>query len=101
MKQNHDTVYDPEGVYMFGYHPHGIISVGCFVSFAADATGVSEMFPGIRIHAATLTSNFFIPFWRELLLRLGVIGVSASSLKYVLSKGPGRSTVYNMAPLIL
>jgi 2-acylglycerol O-acyltransferase 2 len=93
VKQNPDTVFDPKGVYMFGYHPHGIISVGCFVSFAADATGVSEMFPGIKIHPATLDTNFRIPFWRELLLRLGVISVSAKSLKYVLNQGPGNAAM--------
>lgn len=93
VKQNSDTVYDPEQVYMFGYHPHGIISVGCFVSFAADATGVSEMFPGIKIHPATLNANFHIPFWRELLLRLGVIGVSAKALHNVLDKGPGSAAL--------
>jgi 2-acylglycerol O-acyltransferase 2 len=93
VKHNPDTVYDPNEIFMFGYHPHGIISVGCFVSFAADATGASEMFPGIRIHPATLNSNFFIPFWRELLLRLGVISVSASAIKSVLGKGPGNAAL--------
>jgi hypothetical protein len=42
-------------------------------------------FEGISIHPATLTSNFFIPFWRELILRVGAISVSAFSLK-VLSR---------------
>jgi hypothetical protein len=93
VKQNTETVYDPKKVYMFGYHPHGIISVGCFISFAADATGVSKLFPGITIFPATLTANFNIPFWRELLLRLGVIGVSAKCLHNVLDKGPGSAAL--------
>lgn len=93
VKANPDTVFDPKGTYMFGYHPHGIISVGCFVSFAANATGVNEMFPGIDIHAATLNTNFNVPFWRELILRLGVISVSAPSLKYVLNQGPGNAVI--------
>lgn len=93
VKQNPETEYDPTGVYMFGYHPHGVISVGCFVNFACDANGASEMFPGIKIHPATLAQNFFIPFWRELLLRLGVISVSAESLKYVLKSGPGNAAL--------
>ena len=93
VKQNPDTIYDPKGTYMFGYHPHGIISVGCFVSFATDATGISEMLPGINIHPATLSSNFYIPFWRELLLKLGVISVSANSLKYVLNMGAGNAAL--------
>mmetsp|Transcript_410 Transcript_410/g.773 ORF Transcript_410/g.773 Transcript_410/m.773 type:complete len:421 (-) Transcript_410:96-1358(-) len=93
LKQNPDTVFDPKEVYMFGYHPHGIISVGCFVNFAADANGVSEMFPGITICPATLEANFFIPFWREIILRLGVISVGAKALKYVLNKGPGNAVL--------
>jgi 2-acylglycerol O-acyltransferase 2 len=93
MKQNPDTVFDPKGLYMFGYHPHGIISVGCFVSFAADATGFSDMFPGINVRPATLETNFYVPFWRELLLRLGVISVSERSIRNVLKKGPGNAVL--------
>ena len=36
---------------------------------------------GINIHPATLTTNFAIPFWREIILRVGAISVSAFSLK--------------------
>lgn len=93
MKQNPDTVFDPKGLYMFGYHPHGIISLGCFVNFAADATGCSDMFPGINICPATLETNFFIPLWRELLMRLGVISVSETSIRNVLRKGPGNAVL--------
>ena len=46
VKQNPDTIFDPKETYMFGYHPHGIISVGCFVNFAADANGIEDVFPG-------------------------------------------------------
>jgi 2-acylglycerol O-acyltransferase 2 len=93
LKQNPETVFNPSQTYMFGYHPHGIISVGCFVSFAADATGASEMFPGITIHPATLLTNFKIPFWRELLLRLGVIEVGAKSINHVLKQGAGNAVL--------
>lgn len=93
LKQNPETVFDPKEKYMFGYHPHGIISVGCFVNFAADANGTSEMFPGITIKPATLQANFFIPFWREIILRLGVISVSAKSLNNELSKGGGSAVL--------
>lgn len=65
------------------------------MSFAADATGVSKLIPGITIYPATLNANFYIPFWRELLLRLGVIGVSAKYLHNILEKGPGY------APLVV
>jgi 2-acylglycerol O-acyltransferase 2 len=93
LKQNPETIFDPNKKYMFGYHPHGIISVGCFVNFAADANGTAEMFPGITIKPATLGTNFMIPFWREIILRLGVISVSAKSLNSELNKGPGHAVL--------
>ena len=41
---------DPSKHYLFGYHPHGILSVGAFASFATEATGFSKKFPGIDCH---------------------------------------------------
>ena len=34
-----------------------------------------------------------MPIWREIILRLGVISVSAQSLKHVLQKGPGNAVL--------
>ncbi len=31
---------DPNKNYVFGYHPHGVISMGAFGSFATEATGI-------------------------------------------------------------
>ncbi len=69
VKSNPDLEYDPSQVYLFGYHPHGIISCGCFCSFACEATGSADLFPGIKIFPATLVANFYVPFFREILLR--------------------------------
>lgn len=33
--------------YIFGYHPHGIISHGAFAAFATEALGFADLFPGI------------------------------------------------------
>lgn len=77
--------------YVFGYHPHGIIGTGAFVNFATDATGFSEKFPGIKPHLLTLTSNFKIPLYRDILLALGVCSVSKKSCSNILRKGPGNS----------
>ena len=38
-----------EGPYIFGYHPHGILSVGAVANFLTEATGFSEKFPGIEL----------------------------------------------------
>lgn len=90
---NPDTKFSPENVYLFGYHPHGVISVGCFANFAASVTGFSTLFPGLQIRVATLAFNFNVPFFREILLRMGVIAVSAKSIRHVLSSGPGSAVI--------
>mmetsp|Transcript_2982 Transcript_2982/g.10695 ORF Transcript_2982/g.10695 Transcript_2982/m.10695 type:complete len:397 (+) Transcript_2982:48-1238(+) len=86
-------LFPADAVYLFGYHPHGVISVGCFMQFAFDTTGLSEKFKGLRFHAATLQANFYVPFFRELLLWLGIIDVSAESLRRALRSGPGAAVV--------
>lgn len=40
--------------YVFGYHPHGIISMGAACTFATESTGFSELFPGVICHLLTL-----------------------------------------------
>jgi 2-acylglycerol O-acyltransferase 2 len=73
--------------YLFGYHPHGIISHGAFAAFATDALGFSQLFPGITNSLLTLESNFRIPFYREYLLWMGLSSVSRSSCVNILTKG--------------
>lgn len=82
---------DPERNYIFGYHPHGIISMGALCNFATEATGFSSLFPGIDIRLLTLEMNFRIPFFREYLLGLGVNDASRESCQQNLKRGPGAS----------
>ncbi|KAI9483885.1 MAG: diacylglycerol acyltransferase-domain-containing protein [Benjaminiella poitrasii] len=84
---------DPTKNYVFGYHPHGIISMGAFANFATDATGFSDLFPGIQPSLLTLTSNFRIPLYRDLIMALGAAAVSRRSCESILSSTPGRSIV--------
>ncbi|TRM58786.1 diacylglycerol acyltransferase-domain-containing protein [Schizophyllum amplum] len=72
--------------YVFGYHPHG---VGALATFATEATGFSAAFPGIKPHLLTLASNFFIPFYRDIILALGICSVSKRSCSNILKAGPG------------
>jgi 2-acylglycerol O-acyltransferase 2 len=69
--------------YVFGYHPHGIISFGALTNFATEGTQFSKVFPNLDLHLCTLVSNFKFPFFREVLLNLGLIGVSMKSCRYV------------------
>lgn len=73
--------------YIFGYHPHGIISHGAWAAFATDALGFSEKFPGITNSLLTLDSNFRIPFYREYVLSMGVRSVSKESIVNILNRG--------------
>ncbi|OBT48672.1 hypothetical protein VE00_00853 [Pseudogymnoascus sp. WSF 3629] len=84
----HRTVeLSPTRKYIFGYHPHGIISHGAFAAFATEALGFAQLFPGITNSLLTLDSNFRIPFYREYILALGLASVSRQSCENVLSKG--------------
>jgi hypothetical protein len=81
---------EPTRKYIFGYHPHGIISHGAFAAFATEALGFSQLFPGITNTLLTLDSNFRLPLYREYALRMGLASVSRESIQNILSKG-GRN----------
>ncbi|CAJ2513872.1 Uu.00g019910.m01.CDS01 [Anthostomella pinea] len=85
LHKTHDL--PPTRKYIFGYHPHGIISHGAWAAFATDALGFSEKFPGITNSLLTLDSNFRIPFYREYVLGMGVRSVSKESIVNILTKG--------------
>lgn len=70
--------------YIFGYHPHGIISMGLIGGIATEGAGWSNLFPGIPVRALTLKSNFRLPFYREYLLSLGLGSVARDSCENLL-----------------
>ncbi|KAK0487086.1 diacylglycerol acyltransferase-domain-containing protein [Armillaria novae-zelandiae] len=74
--------------YIFGYHPHGR---GAMATFATEATGFSKAFPGITPHLLTLSSNFKLPFYRDLIMWMGIASVSKRSCSNILEGGPGQS----------
>ncbi|KAH6915714.1 DAGAT-domain-containing protein [Coprinopsis sp. MPI-PUGE-AT-0042] len=77
--------------YVFGYHPHGIIGMGALATFAAQASGWEEEYPGINPRLLTLTTNFQMPFYRDILLALGICSVSKRSCSNILKSGPGNA----------
>ena len=82
---------DPKGNYLFGYHPHGIIGVGALITFATNATGFEQAFPGLDLRLLTLASNFYLPFTREILLAMGINSVKKESVETNLTRRPGAS----------
>ncbi|KAI8051102.1 diacylglycerol acyltransferase [Syncephalis plumigaleata] len=91
MRLHREVVLDPKRNYIFGYHPHGIISMGAFANFGTEANRISELLPGINCRLMTLASNFNIPFYRDFLLSLNLVSVSRKSIERILGKGPGHS----------
>lgn len=77
----------PTRKYIFGYHPHGIISHGAWAAFATEALGFSEKFPGITNSLLTLDSNFRIPLYRDYILAMGLRSVSKESIGNILTRG--------------
>ena len=73
--------------YVFGYHPHGIISHGAFAAFATEALGFGQLFPGITNTLLTLDTNFRIPLYRDYILAMGVGSVSRESCERLLGTG--------------
>ncbi|KAK1075929.1 diacylglycerol O-acyltransferase 1 [Friedmanniomyces endolithicus] len=78
---------EPTRKYVFGYHPHGIISHGAFAAFATEALGFSQLFPGITNTLLTLDANVRIPLYRDYALRMGLASVSRESCENLLSHG--------------
>jgi 2-acylglycerol O-acyltransferase 2 len=78
---------EPTRKYIFGYHPHGIISHGAYAAFATEALGFNQLFPGITNTLLTLESNFRVPFYRDYILRMGLASVSRESCTALLSRG--------------
>ncbi|KAH9247866.1 hypothetical protein BSLG_008809 [Batrachochytrium salamandrivorans] len=82
---------DPTKNYVFGYHPHGIISLGAWTNFATEANGFSELFKGIDLRLMTLATNFKMPFFREIIIHLGICCASRESCDYILKEGQGNA----------
>lgn len=94
--------------YIFGYHPHGVISMGAIGLFGTNAlrnepyeplhkwlkpffhdpSKFEPLFPGIgQIFALTLTTQFTIPFYRDYLMSLGLSSASAKNIKSLINNG--------------
>nr|AQX34626.1 diacylglycerol acyltransferase [Mortierella alpina] len=84
---------DPSKNYIFGYHPHGIISLGAFCTFGTEGLHFSKRFPGIKPQLLTLHANFQIPLYREMVMAHGCASVSRASCEHILRSGEGCSVV--------
>ena len=70
----------------FRIYPPSLICV-----LAPSGTGFSAAFPGIVPRLLTLTSNFRVPFYRDVILAMGICSVSKESCSNILRGGPGQA----------
>uniref|UniRef100_A0A0N5A2T7 Acyltransferase n=1 Tax=Parastrongyloides trichosuri TaxID=131310 RepID=A0A0N5A2T7_PARTI len=83
---------NPDKNYIIVCHPHGILSIGSFISLCTNGTNFMTIFPGITSYLMTLKAQFCLPFRREIGIALGGIEASSSSLKYILTQcGKGNA----------
>ncbi|XP_040907558.1 2-acylglycerol O-acyltransferase 3b [Toxotes jaculatrix] len=85
---------NPNKNYIFGCHPHGIMSTGAFACFSTESCGFAEAFPGVKPTLAILAGLFRIPLFRDYIMKAGLCPVSRPSLVHLLSKnGKGNAVV--------
>ncbi|KAF1331267.1 Diacylglycerol acyltransferase, partial [Globisporangium splendens] len=85
--------FDASKRYLFVIHPHGIISFSAWLSFAADSAELSRKNSALDIAMATVNANFYIPFWRDVLLAMGLVDASFQLLTAVLGRGRSVAVV--------
>uniref|UniRef100_A0A6A7FQS4 Acyltransferase n=1 Tax=Hirondellea gigas TaxID=1518452 RepID=A0A6A7FQS4_9CRUS len=82
----------PDHNYIMCYHPHGILCVGAFTTFAIDGTNWNQTFPGLTPYLLTLEVLFLMPFYRELFLCSGAVSATRQSMDHLLgTEATGRA----------
>lgn len=80
---------DPNNNYIFGFHPHGVLVAGAFGNFCTEATGFSQLFPGLIPHLLMLPFWFRVPLFRDYIMCGGLVSSSKSSLCHLVSRPEG------------
>lgn len=75
---------DPEKNYLFACHPHGVLCVSHFCSFATEATGFTKLFPGISPHLIVLDGHFTFPLYRDYFMTTGGFALSPGTSSFIL-----------------
>ncbi len=88
---------DPTVRHIFAFHPHGIISTGAVLTLATEALDATrQLFPsvaGTPAEAAlvprflTVSANFVMPLWREIVLAAGFVSATRESAEACLHAG--------------
>jgi 2-acylglycerol O-acyltransferase 2 len=86
-----NSIIDDNHNYIFVHHPHGLFGVSTWCNFSTDLSKVKTLFPKIDFRLTTLNINFYIPYWRELLINRGFISADYNSCLYWLKKKKGNA----------
>ncbi|KAH3683598.1 hypothetical protein WICPIJ_005445 [Wickerhamomyces pijperi] len=73
--------------YIFGLHPHGVISLSGFGAVGTNGAEWSSVFPGVPVCLMTLLNQFYIPFYRDYLLALGITSSGKENALEILKQG--------------
>jgi len=81
---------DPRGRYVIGIHPHGIVSIATFCNLLGNP---GTVFPNLDYRVLTVSANFNIPFWREILMGMGFVDAERGSVRHLLDAGTSVGVV--------
>ncbi|XP_049644124.1 2-acylglycerol O-acyltransferase 3-like [Suncus etruscus] len=84
----------PDRNYILCGHPHGIMNTGPLGNLATGSTGFFDLFPGLHLNLAALSTLLYLPIYRDYLMALGLCSVSRQSLDFLLSSRPSGQAVF-------
>lgn len=79
--------------YIFGLHPHGVVSLSGFGAFGTEGANWSKLFPGIPVCVLTISNQFKVPLYRDYLLALGITSVGRDNALSILRQGYSTAIV--------
>lgn len=84
---------DPKKNYMFTVFPHGMFSCAATIDFRSNHGNFKKYFPNHTAYSITLPLNFYIPFYRELVLAIGSCSSSKEGIEYLLRDPKGGNAI--------
>ncbi|ORX69253.1 diacylglycerol acyltransferase [Linderina pennispora] len=71
--------------YVFGSHPHGVVSYMSQIIAGCTGLGFESHFPGLVVRGVTMPFSFMLPFFRDYVLAMGCLSCDRNSIRRILS----------------
>ncbi|XP_063909878.1 2-acylglycerol O-acyltransferase 2-like [Zophobas morio] len=84
---------DPKRNYLFCFFPHGIIPNAVYIGLTSGVSDFQHLYPQFQVQLVILRILLFTPFWREVIMGMGLTSSTAKSLNYILSRPEGGRIV--------